>query len=73
MDTEPRTTAIPPDPSDVGPWYLEHVEGAAGTWFWSPSCQAWEEGRFLTSPDEMASLGWSVVPDPRTPPIGRTW
>ncbi len=64
---------VPPDTSDPGPWYLEHVEGAAGTWLWSPERQAWLEGMYHTTPSEMAALGWCVVPDPRTPPIGRTW
>jgi len=63
----------PPDQSDPGPWYLEHKDGAAGTWFWNPWRQAWEEGMFTTTPAEMAAIGWRVAPDPRTPPIGRTW
>ena len=64
-------TTVPPDPTDRGPWYLEHVDGSAGTWFWSPERQAWAEGMYHTTPSEMASLGWRVVPDPRTPhPLG---
>jgi predicted HAD superfamily Cof-like phosphohydrolase len=68
-----KGTTVPPDPTDVGPWYLEHDEGAGGTWFWSPERQAWADGMYHTTPSEMAALGWRVAPDPRTPPIGRVW
>lgn len=72
MSGKPDST-IPPDPTDPGPWYLEHKEGSAGTWFWHPQRQCWEEGMHFTTPSDMAALGWRVVPDPRTPPHGRTW